>query len=76
MENRAEPYSRYIAIEDQKSRPSHAALNGKVFKKDDPLWDTHYPPNGFGCRCRVEGVTPSRFPIGSASRRERVSQYV
>ncbi|NLR73571.1 phage head morphogenesis protein [Leeia aquatica] len=47
------PYWQYIAILDGKTRPSHRAMNGKVFRYDDPFWQSFYPPNGWGCRCRV-----------------------
>ncbi|MGL4388937.1 MAG: hypothetical protein ACRCTJ_06060, partial [Brevinema sp.] len=30
------------------------ALNGVIRKYDDPFWKSHYPPNGFRCRCIVE----------------------
>lgn len=53
----ARPYWQYLAIRDASSRPSHAAMHGKVFRADDPIWDTIYPANGFGCRCRVRALS-------------------
>lgn len=47
------PWWEYSAIMDSRTRPSHASLNGLVFRFDDPFWSTWYPPNGFRCRCRV-----------------------
>lgn len=37
-------------------RPQHLAWNGLTLKHDDPFWTTHFPPNGWGCHCRVRGV--------------------
>ncbi len=34
-------------------RPEHLAWDGLIIHADDPWWDTHYPPNGWGCRCSV-----------------------
>lgn len=51
-----QPFWEYVAILDNRTRPEHRELNGKVFKYDDPFWDNFYPPNGWGCRCRVKAV--------------------
>ncbi len=37
-------------------RPQHLAWNGLTLPADSPFWRTHYPPNGWGCRCRVIGA--------------------
>lgn len=47
------PYWRYSAVNDDRTRPSHSAMNGLIYPYDDPFWNTFYPPNGFNCRCSV-----------------------
>ncbi|HLD66045.1 MAG TPA: phage minor head protein [Pseudomonas sp.] len=37
-------------------RPEHEAWHGLVIAADDPWWETHYPPNGWGCQCRVRAL--------------------
>lgn len=37
-------------------RLQHLAWNGLTLAADDPFWDQHYPPNGWGCSCFVVGA--------------------
>lgn len=53
----ARPFWQYLAMDDGRTRPSHRAMSGRVFRADDAIWDTHYPPNGFNCRCRIRALT-------------------
>ena len=46
------PCWRYIA--GHNPRGEHKALDGKVIRKDDPFWHSHYPPWDFNCNCDVE----------------------
>lgn len=51
------PNWQYVAVLDGRTRPLHRAMNGRVFRYDDPLWNALYPPNGFNCRCRVRALS-------------------
>lgn len=58
MENIDEqPYWQYVAVADSRTRRSHLALHGKVYRADDPIWQSLYPPNDWGCRCRVRALS-------------------
>ena len=50
------PYLRYITVHDSKVRAEHKNWHNVVKPVDDPFWDKHYPPNGWGCRCSVQQV--------------------
>jgi len=61
QENKANrPYLRYSSLTDSRVRPSHLALNNIVRHIDDSFWYTHYPPNGFQCRCGVDALTEAQ----------------
>lgn len=47
------PYLMYDAVDDNRTRDQHRQWNGTVLRWDDAWWQTHRPPNGWGCRCSV-----------------------
>lgn len=51
------PFWQYVHSGAMHPRPEHLALNGLVLRADDPFWKTHYPPNGWGCGCKVRPVS-------------------
>ena len=56
------PYWRYVHDDSvHHPRPEHQAWgdSGLTLRYDDPFWETHFPPNGWGCMCRV---TPVQAP--------------
>lgn len=44
-----------------KHRDQHLKWNGTVLPKDDPWWQTHMPPLGYNCNCRVVMVSEARL---------------
>ena len=54
------PYLMYDAINDSRTRPAHAAMDNIIRRWDDPLWETHYPTNGYRCRCTVISLTEAQ----------------
>jgi len=51
------PLLEYSTVGDDAVRDSHAALDGVIQPVDSDFWDTHYPPNGWGCRCLVKQLS-------------------
>ncbi len=61
---RTHPYARYVAMDDDRTRPQHRAWHNVTLPLDDPWWSTHRPPNGYRCRCRMIGVTQREYDQG------------
>ena len=52
------PYWRYRHSDaSENPRPNHLAWDGLVLRADDPWWETHFPPNGWGCKCYIEALS-------------------
>lgn len=59
------PYWRYVHSDSVlHPRPLHLAWNGLTIRHDDPWWQTHFPPGGWGCRCRVVAVSARQLLRG------------
>ncbi|WP_289346178.1 phage head morphogenesis protein [Acinetobacter baumannii] len=47
------PYWEWRHITIRNPRKQHLALDGQIFRYDDPFWSVAYPPVEWGCKCRV-----------------------
>jgi len=56
------PNLEYVTARDDRVRDSHAKLDGIIRPIDDKFWDTHYPPNGWRCRCSVRSSDAEPTP--------------
>ena len=51
------PYLLYELGPSREHREDHVKWNNLLLPIDDPFWQTHYTPNGWGCKCRVRSVS-------------------
>lgn len=51
------PFLQYRTAGDARVRPLHRQWNGLIFPIGDAFWQTHYPPNGWNCRCTVRAYS-------------------
>jgi len=54
---RALPYLIYVRTTAAEPRQEHLGWVGTILPADDPFWATHFPPNGWGCKCTVRQIT-------------------
>ena len=50
------PYLVYELGPSENHRVQHVKWAGLVLRADDPFWATHYPQNGWGCKCGVRQI--------------------
>jgi len=55
------PYLQYRHGDSRRPRPQHLAWDGITLPAEDPWWQTHYPQNGWGCKCKVFAVSERRM---------------
>lgn len=51
------PYIGYFAVMDARTREQHGLWHKLVLPVDHPFWLTHFPPNGWNCRCDARGLS-------------------
>ncbi|MEX0745310.1 MAG: phage minor head protein [Phycisphaeraceae bacterium] len=56
---RVRPYWQYLHGGSADPREEHLAWDGLVLPADDPWWQEHFPPNGWGCNCKVVAKGPA-----------------
>lgn len=54
---RALPFILYVQSVSLNPRSEHLGWVGTILPVDDPFWRTHFPPNGWECKCAVRSVT-------------------
>ncbi|GMO55565.1 MAG: hypothetical protein Ta2A_00530 [Treponemataceae bacterium] len=60
MESELHPYLMYCIGPSIHHRKDHKSWDGLILPKDDPWWDAHLPPNGWGCKCYTRAVSETR----------------
>ena len=58
------PYIRYITKRDERVRLTHRAWDNLTLPVDHPFWQTHFPPNGWRCRCRATSISQAEYDKG------------
>lgn len=51
------PYLLYLISTAERKRPLHLSWVGTILPIESPWWETHYPPNGWHCQCRVRQIS-------------------
>jgi len=64
------PFLRYVTRADERVRESHRPWHNLTLPVADPWWQTHYPPNGWRCRCRAVPMRRSEYERRTDLQRE------
>ena len=51
------PFILYVRTASAEPRLEHLTWVGLILPIDDPWWATHWPPNGWGCKCSIRQIT-------------------
>jgi len=51
------PYIQRLSVLKNTTRPLHRQWHLTTLPIDDPWWNTHYPPDGYGCLCWTRSLS-------------------
>lgn len=54
---KALPYFLYLRTTSKEPREEHLGWVGIILPVDHPFWITHFPPNGWLCKCQVRQIS-------------------
>lgn len=58
----------YRTAGDNRVRPEHEVLRDITLPKEDPFWNSFYPPNGWKCRCTTVEVLKDKYPLSDSAK--------
>jgi SPP1 gp7 family putative phage head morphogenesis protein len=64
------PYWMYDAVDDDRTRETHAKMDGKAWPRDE-FPDEWVPPNGFQCRCDIRQLNEDLLRRSGAKLQEQ-----
>ena len=65
------PNLEYVDAGDSRVREKHHEWDGTILPINHPWWQTHYPPNDWGCRCnavQTDAEPIVKIPAGDAKK--------
>lgn len=64
----------YRTAGDERVRADHDALRGICLPKDDPFWQSYYPPLGWRCRCVAVQVLASEKQLSDSQKAQELGE--
>jgi SPP1 gp7 family putative phage head morphogenesis protein len=58
----------YRTADDTRVRDTHKSLHNVTLPKEDPFWNSFYPPNGWRCRCTVVEVLKDKYEASESDK--------
>lgn len=71
---KAFPYLRYIHTTPVNAREQHKRWHNLVLPIEHVFWRTHYPPNGWNCKCRALPMSRAEYDRGLSPTGEKLDK--